>query len=283
MTGMVITHVGYAHQDSNAKVWRAVVISLALHAVVVVIYPHLSKISLPKMPDRLEIEFFTMKAASSSQQQVTPEAPTPPAPQKVEPTPKVFKPQVTQPEQTNKPVLSAPSHDADYHVQEQAQLAKTEPAPAVTPPVAAPITTTTSSHESTHQTTNEEHNKDTTKAATSNPATNNTSTNNESEELTASDSDAWGDYGDQLRALVGKSKQYPAIAIRRHLEGDVTVVAQFVRGELTQVSLSDSSKHAPLDEEALRMVKKAIAQLGVKESLKKKSFRITIPVSFRLD
>jgi periplasmic protein TonB len=282
MTGMVITHVGYAHQDSNAKVWRAVVISLALHAVVVAIYPHLSKISLPKMPDRLEIEFFTMKAASSSQQQVTHEAPTPPAPPKVEPT-KVLKPQVTQPVPTPKPVLSAPSHDADYHVQEQQPPAKTEPVP-VTPKVATPITTTTtSSNESTHQTANEEHSKDTTKTASSNPATNNTSTNNESEELTASDSDAWGDYGDQLRALVGKSKQYPAIAIRRHLEGDVTVVAQFVRGELTQVSLTDSSKHAPLDEEALRMVKKAIAQLGVKESLKKKSFRITIPVSFRLD
>jgi periplasmic protein TonB len=282
MTGMVITHMGYAHEDSNAKVWRAVVISLALHAVVVAIYPHLSKISLPQMPERLEIEFFTMKAAPSSQQQVTPEVPTPPTPQKVEPTPKVFKPQVTQPEQTSKPVLSAPSHDADYHVQEQAQPTKAEPAPA-TPQIATPITTTTSRNESTHQTANEERSKDATKAANTNPATNNTSTNNESEELTASDSDAWGDYGDQLRALVGKSKQYPAIAIRRHLEGDVTVVAQFVRGELTQVSLTDSSKHAPLDEEALRMVKKAIAQLGVKESLKKKSFRITIPVSFRLD
>jgi periplasmic protein TonB len=58
---------------------------------------------------------------------------------------------------------------------------------------------------------------------------------------------------------------------------------QFVRGELVQVSLVDSSKHAPLDEEAIRMVKKAITQLGVKDSLKRKTFKISIPVSFKLE
>lgn len=67
------------------------------------------------------------------------------------------------------------------------------------------------------------------------------------------------------------------------MEGDVKIVAQFVKGEVVQVVMVDASGHTPLDEEAIRMVKKAIAQLSVKGSLARKSFKVTIPVSFRLD
>ncbi|MGP1717341.1 MAG: TonB family protein [Methylophilus sp.] len=269
MTSLVLME-----DESHAKVWRAVGISIGLHLLVVAVYPTLSHITLPALPDKLEIEFFTMKmpASKPSEQQVSPPVVTsaPPEPQTTTTT---VKPRTAPPVENQKSVITAPSHnEANYQVPEQALPARVEPAPAVN-------TTPSPSHsDAANHTATESVAKD----ARSAPAVN-ASASNESDELTASDSDAWGDYGDQLRSLVNKSKQYPAIAVRRHLEGDVTILAQFVRGELVQVSLVDTSKHAPLDEEAVRMVKKAIAQLGTKDSLRSKTFKITIPVSFRLE
>jgi periplasmic protein TonB len=256
--------------ESHAKVWRAVGISIALHLLVVAIYPTLSHITLPVLPDKLEIEFFTVKAPPPASAQQVPEPQTQTAePQKITP---VTKPQTIVP--TPKQVLAAPaSNETDYRVSEQVQQARPEPAKVESASAATPAATT---NESASHPANES--KDT-KATTSTS----TQVASESDELTAGDQDAWGDYGEQLRNLVNKSKQYPTIAIRRHLEGDVMIVAQFIRGELTNVSLADSSKHVPLDDEAVRMVKKAIGQLGVKESLKKKTFKISIPVSFRLE
>lgn len=247
-------------------------LSLGLHLVVVVLYPKLSQIQLPAIPERMEIEFFSIKAPPPAVQQVSPpvETPKPAEPPKAEPKPVV---KLATPVETPKPVLATPSHnDSDYRVQEQpAPPAKAEPAPP------APANHTA---ESTPTTASESNAKEAKQSVA--PVTT-AAVPTESDELSANDTDAWGDYGEQLRSLVNKSKQYPAIAIRRHLEGEATVVAQFVRGELVNVALADSSKHVPLDEEAMRMVKKAIAQLGVKESLKKKSFKITIPVAFKLE
>ncbi|HSI45825.1 MAG TPA: hypothetical protein VK950_06580 [Methylophilus sp.] len=51
-----MTALVYMDDDSQAKVWRAVILSLGLHALVIAIYPTLKHIELPKLPDRLEIE-----------------------------------------------------------------------------------------------------------------------------------------------------------------------------------------------------------------------------------
>lgn len=264
----------YPEQQDYSLIWRAVIVSLALHVLVVAVYPALSQIELPKMPERLEIEFFSIKAAAPSVQAVAPptEVAKPLEPPKATPTPLV-KPQT--PVETSKQVLAAPSSQpSDYRVPEQVASTKAEPAP-VTPAPAAP---SVSAAESAQPAANDTPAKDSKPSVAASAAS-----SSESDELNVGDTDAWGDYGQQLRDLVSKSKQYPAIAVRRHLEGEVTVVAQFVRGELVNVSLAGSSKHVPLDEEAMRMVKKAIAQLGVKDSLKKKSFKITIPVNFKLE
>jgi periplasmic protein TonB len=264
----------YIEDDQYIQVWRAVILSLVLHVLVVVIYPALTHIQLPAIPERLEIEFFTMKMPASrpSKQQVSPPMATsaPPEPQR---TTSTIKPRTAPPVENQKSVITAPAHnEADYQVPEQALPARIEPAPAVNSTV-SPSNSDAANHTATESVAKE-----------SRPAPAvNAPTSNESDELAASDNDAWGDYGEQLRSLVNKSKQYPAIAIRRHLEGEAIILAQFVRGELVQVLLVDSSKHAPLDEEAIRMVKKAITQLGVKDSLKRKTFKISIPVSFKLE
>lgn len=272
-----MTTLIYPGPSDNAQLWRMVGLSLALHALVMVIYPSLSKIQLPKMPERLEIEFFSIKAPAPAVQQVSPPVDTPkPAEQpKIEPKP-VVKP-IT-PVETPKPVLATPDNSqAEYRVPDPPAPAKVETPPvAATPPTPAPSVAAESAPHAANEHSAKEAKQSAAPVTTAAVAT-------ESDELSTSDTDAWGDYGEQLRSLVNKSKQYPPIAIRRHLEGEATVVAQFVRGELVNVALADSSKHVPLDEEAMRMVKKAIAQLGVKESLKKKSFKITIPVAFKLE
>lgn len=276
MTSLTYSHAQFTNPLVNSKsdnhVWHAVILSLVIHALAVVIYPHLNKVQLPDIPERLEIEMFSVKApAPAPTAQVRPAEEVPPEPPKVTPVQKQVTPT---PQPTPKPVLAAPSSDAEYKVQEQP--APKEPAPVKAE--AAPATTTNTTAQTSESRQSEEPTKETRAATTTPPPV-----SAETDEMTASDTDAWGDYGEQLRSLVNKSKQYPAIAIRRHLEGEVTIVAQFTKGELTNVSLAETSKHAPLDEEAMKMVKKAIQQLGVKESLRKKSFRITIPVSFKLE
>lgn len=268
-----MTTLIYPQSHHDSLLWRAVAVSLGLHLLVAMIYPKLSQIQLPAIPERMEIEFFSIKAPAPAVQQVSPpvDIPKPAEPPKAEPKP-VVKP-IT-PVETPKPVLATPSHnDTDYRVQEQPVQppAKVEAAPA-------PATVSNTANTTPHAASSDSTAKEAKPAAA--PVSTATA---ETDELSASDNDAWGDYGEQLRSLVNKSKNYPAIAVRRHLEGEATVVAQFVRGELVNVALADSSKHVPLDEEAMRMVKKAIAQLGVKESLKKKSFKITIPVAFKLE
>lgn len=257
--------------DGQFQVWRAIVLSLMLHALVVVFYPRLSRIALPEIPERLEIELFSMKTRPAVTQQAEPTpavaAPQPPVSQP---------PPVSKPEDQPKQVLATkePAAPQEYRV----------PEPVVTrsEPVAPPAETAVSKHqaaESAAPATTDHVAKD----ARESTATAQSVKTTDDAEVAATDDEAWDGYGKQLHDMVSKSKRYPAIAIRRHMEGDVMIVAQFVKGEVVQVMLVDTSGHTPLDEEAMRMVKKAIAQLSVKGSLARKSFKVTIPVSFRLD
>lgn len=259
--------------EGQFEVWRAIVLSLVLHALVVVFYPRLSRIQLPEIPDRLEIELFSVKTRPA----VTPLAETTPAVSAPQP-PVSQPPPVSKPETKPKEVLATKESAApqDYRVPEPV-VTRHEPVAPVTETAvsknqpaesAAPATTANSDHVAKEARES---------AATAPPA------KTTDEEVAATDDEAWDGYGKQLHDMVSKSKRYPAIAIRRHMEGDVMIVAQFVKGEVVQVAMVDASGHTPLDEEAMRMVKKAIAQLSVKGSLARKSFKVTIPVSFRLD
>lgn len=94
---------------------------------------------------------------------------------------------------------------------------------------------------------------------------------------------AWEGYGQLLYDMVGKNKQYPQLAIRRNWEGTVTISARVSMGKVVEISMLDSSGHKVLDEQALKMVKKAVEQLPVQENLARKSFTVVIPVDFHLD
>jgi protein TonB len=94
---------------------------------------------------------------------------------------------------------------------------------------------------------------------------------------------AWEGYGQLLYDMVGKNKQYPQIAIRRNLQGTVTISARVSMGKVVEINMVDSSGHKVLDEQALKMVKKAVEQLPIQDNLARKSFTVLIPVDFQLD
>lgn len=98
----------------------------------------------------------------------------------------------------------------------------------------------------------------------------------------ASDDEAWQGYGQMLYDMVERGKKYPPIAVRRHLEGRVTISARIIKGKVVEVSLIDSSGHKVLDEQALEMVRKAASILPVKNSLAQKSFTVLVPIDFKL-
>jgi periplasmic protein TonB len=97
-------------------------------------------------------------------------------------------------------------------------------------------------------------------------------------------SDLFDAYGRDLQRLCERNKQYPAIAIRRHLEGVGSVQVRFsASGQLLSVEIAESTGQSSLDEQALQMVKKSLAELPPPPSLKGQAFSLSIPIMFKLD
>ncbi len=94
---------------------------------------------------------------------------------------------------------------------------------------------------------------------------------------------AWKGYGQLLYAMVSKNKNYPQLAIRRHLEGTVMVSVQFEKGRMVGITVvGQGSGHTVLDKAAHDMVEKAVKALPVRGNLSGKSFSVVVPVNFRL-
>jgi protein TonB len=49
------------------------------------------------------------------------------------------------------------------------------------------------------------------------------------------------------------------------------------------VTIMESSQRQALDDEAMRMLKKAVAQIPVKGALASKNFTVVVPVDFKLN
>ncbi len=238
-------------------IWLAAGVSLLMHTLIVHFYPQLDLMQAIKLPQRIEVQMNTKVLPA-----VEPPPPTPKGEQLENPEPPkpkekpVQKPKPIEP----KPVLSTQAPEANpQHV-----VAPPSPTPAEQSP-------TQNSAEKTAAYGVSDGKEDSKVQVLDAPPEN------------ATDDEAWDGYGQQLYDMVSKNKNYPAIAIRRNLEGEVTILAKFNKGELVSVSIIQPSGHQPLDDEALRMVKKAITALVVKGALSKKSFNIKVPVSFKLD
>lgn len=79
-------------------------------------------------------------------------------------------------------------------------------------------------------------------------------------------------------------KRYPDVARERGWEGDVVIVVNTVAGaELPQVALGRSSGLALLDNEAVSLVGQAVRSAAIPDSLRGRSFALTLPIQFRID
>jgi protein TonB len=79
-------------------------------------------------------------------------------------------------------------------------------------------------------------------------------------------------------------KHFPPLARERGWEGVAVVVVSTVAGvPLPQVSLSQSSGFELLDQEALMLVAQAVTTAVLPDSLRNRTFALTLPIHYRLD
>lgn len=252
---------------SDARLyWGALIPSLGLHVALALLWPRWQA-DPPIPPVTMEVDLAYLEAS------------TPPSPAPVLPEP-IVQPKDSKPTPREKAALApekivtpSPLLASDAGVEEAVpeaspQLAEQAPAaePAGVPssPIDHPASPSLSVAD----------------AAPEAPAVKAAAQADSPEEI--SQDDAWDGYGQLLHEFVGKHKQYPQLAVRRNWQGTVTVSARISQGRLVDIQLVDSSGHKVLDEQALKMVRKAVEELPVQASLSRKSFTVLIPVDFRL-
>ncbi|WP_020167645.1 MULTISPECIES: energy transducer TonB [Methylotenera] len=95
---------------------------------------------------------------------------------------------------------------------------------------------------------------------------------------------ALGEYGNLLGRAIAKHKQYPRIAQTRGWEGEVLLDLKLDgNGKVLSVSIKQGSGYDALDKQALEMVRKASPFPAPPETLRNRTFNITVPVSFKLE
>ena len=102
-------------------------------------------------------------------------------------------------------------------------------------------------------------------------------------ELQPIDDNALGEYGGLLGRAIAKHKSYPKIAQMRGYQGDVLLDLRLDgSGNVLSAKVKEGSGYESLDKQALEMVRKASPFPAPPESLRNRTFNITVPVSFKL-
>jgi protein TonB len=244
-------------------------IACCLHAIILLLLPYFERTPAPP-PMRVEIDLNPLIPDTKAPAPPLPEPPKPEPPRVEQPKP-VSRPVLPQPAmrspvvpQQALPVLTSRDHTPPA-VEDAVASNVAAPAPASVVP-SAPMTA--AANERPVETT-----------ATTASTTGATLRNNE-----ADADEAWQGYGQLLYDMVSKNKNYPQIAIRRHLQGKARVSARFSQGRLIELVLVEpGSGYQVLDSAALEMMKKAVNALPINGDLAKKSFTIVVPVEFKID
>jgi protein TonB len=234
--------------------YSALAISLIMHLAIMRVLPWLES-ARAKPPIAIIAEFMQPPPPPA-------EAPTESKPDEPITKPEVVKVEQPKPKPQAVPVLAsrhADSIDNHYTVPDAPQpaVAPSEPsAPAVEESASATPTTTSASNN-----------------ATSTPSTS-----------TWDDSDVWDEYGSNLQKLCERYKKYPEIARRRGWQGAGNVVVRFsAEGKTISIAIEQSTGQESLDNQALEMVRKSLADLPLPPKFKGKAFKLTIPVDFKLE
>lgn len=94
----------------------------------------------------------------------------------------------------------------------------------------------------------------------------------------------YANFGRDLQRLCERNKQYPAIAIRRSLEGAGSVQVTFSKnGTVLGINIEQSTGQNSLDKQAVKMVQKSLSSLPLPRQLRGQVLTLTVPVTFSLD
>lgn len=235
--------------SDSTLIW-AVVCSLLLHALLAITLPDFKFDLAKEKPIELVIELEQ------------PKAPEPVAAiEPVQPTkPEVIPPkpiEKTQPKERLKPVIETPK----------------EPTPATEEPVTKPSEVVPNIIAVAPK-------ADTVPIATVPPPTPEPVKPVEIEPV---DDNALGEYGSLLGRAIAKHKSYPKIAQMRGYQGDVLLDLKLDgNGNVLSAKVKEGSGYDSLDKQALEMVRKAAPFPAPPESLRNRTFNVTVPVSFKL-
>lgn len=273
---LVTTH----DNEDQSLVW-ALIASMLLHIAIAYVFPYFNQQSLQPRSTSIQIELNPLpeQPTPAPTQTTVPSTALPEPTKPIPPTPVTKLPKA----KTERPVLATPTPvpDPSYQIPVEPQTETPPITQTETPqaPPQKPLPTQSAQTNTTSAPTQ-------TQTTPANTAPTTTSTAQQvtarSSEVASSD-EVWDGYGKALAAMVNKLKQYPTIAIRRHLEGEVQVIASFKQGKLVSVELAEASQHQVLNEEAMRTIKKAIEQVALHANLERKTFTVTIPVGFKLE
>jgi periplasmic protein TonB len=279
------THSALTYENEDRSLLWALIVSMLLHIAIAYVFPYFNQQSLQPRSTSIQVELNPLpEQPTPAQQQTQPPTeqvsqaevqPKPPKP--IPPTP------VTKPlkAKTERPVLATTTQEPDpsYQVSVEPQTETPPVTQTETPQTLQPTQPATTANPTPTQTNTAPANTKQTTSASTSAAEQATA---RSSEVATSD-EVWDGYGKALAAMVNKLKQYPTIAIRRHLEGEVQVIASFKQGKLISVELAEGSQHQVLNEEAMRTIKKAIEQVALHANLERKTFTVTVPVGFKLE
>jgi periplasmic protein TonB len=281
------THSALTYENEDRSLLWALIASMLLHIAIAYVFPYFNQQSLQPRSTSIQVELNPLPeqptpAATQPPTQALPLAEVQPKPPKPIPPTPVTKPLKAK---TERPVLATTTQEPDPSYQvpveqtpETPPVTQTETpqAPSQKPQPTQPAHTQTNTTSAPTQTNTAPANTESATSSTAPQAT------VRSSEVATSD-EVWDGYGKALAAMVNKLKQYPTIAIRRHLEGEVQVIASFRQGKLISVELAEGSQHQVLNEEAMRTIKKAIEQVALHANLERKTFTVTVPVGFKLE
>lgn len=233
----------------------AIGISIVVHAMLLTLFPQL-RILKREAESPLQVEILpAAREATSTQDQSSVAAALPET--KPLPVPPPERPRV----RTAKPLPS---------------VATREPAPAAAPAApqpelltASPLTPAPSSGFSVPAAP--ERNEPTVAAV------------REVEPTAPAEQDLLAGFGHALSQAIGKHQRYPRVAQMRGWQGTATVALKFGSGSrLVAATVTRSSGHEVLDDQALEMVRDAQPLPSPPERLRNREFTVLVPIVFRL-